>query len=268
LAAVPLEEERMPRYRIAALALAAAVLSGACAQRAPDPKALLAEVAQTYKNASRYWIEAKMFAEQSAQGRSEKVEAVMHVAGDTTGHMRVQMDAQDAQAMLVSNGIDLWVYQAMGPQKQYAQLASATTDSTMRSELLNRLLRAQFPALPIVRYREVDVLADSATLEREETIKVGDDEIDCYVIKSQTSSEGTVGMASTPVTLWVDKERKVIWREERTATVNDPQMGERKITERIDFTRIRLNEALPDSLFAFQPPPGATPMNIAGQPPQ
>jgi outer membrane lipoprotein-sorting protein len=258
----------MSRFRLLSVAVAASAAFVTCAPQAPKPADLLRRVAETYKNAATYWVEASMHAEQSQQGQKQELDATLRLAGDTLGHMRVQMNAPAAQAWLVANGTDLWVFQSGMGQSQYAQLASAATDSLLRRQMLERLLQAQFPTLPIARYREVDVLSDSATLLREEKLTVDGKEVDCYVVRavSPAPSPSAPGMPATPVTLWIDKERHVVWREEREASMSDPQAGARSIKERIDFQRVRINDALPDSLFAFTPPTGA--VMIPVPPPQ
>jgi outer membrane lipoprotein-sorting protein len=98
----------------------------------------------------------------------------------------------------------------------------------------------------------------TAKLLRREKLSVDGQEVDCDVIEAEYSSKpGDPSGREGPKTFWVDRDRSVILKTSFLAKIVSPAGGAQEMTESITVTSIRLNQPVPESLFAFAPPEGA-----------
>jgi outer membrane lipoprotein-sorting protein len=91
------------------------------------------------------------------------------------------------------------------------------------------------------RYRAAEAFVASSAFLREETVEVSGAKVACYVVSVTPEPKGSAYI------WWIDKASGRIVREDHDGTS-------------AVFTTISLNETLPDELFKFDPPPGATKM--------
>ena len=112
-----------------------------------------------------------------------------------------------------------------------------------------------------------DILAGAKVLDRlqnakflrQEKLSVDGKDVDCDVIEAEyepnfadrTRQEG-------PKTFWVDRDRSVILKTSYLLKINSAASGgPLEMDQSITVTSIRLNQPVPDRLFAFVPPEGA-----------
>jgi outer membrane lipoprotein-sorting protein len=84
-------------------------------------------------------------------------------------------------------------------------------------------------------------VADRATFVRTETVRLGDSQVECYVLETQERP------SAAKASWWIDAARFRIRRMESV---------ERQ-TIRMTFHTVSLNEPLPDGVFSFAPPTDA-----------
>jgi peroxiredoxin len=100
--------------------------------------------------------------------------------------------------------------------------------------------------------------ADSgARVLRAEPLLLGDEAHNCWVLEVPMLAQ-VPNLEMSPRTLWVDQKRMLVLQQRlnvRTAPGAPGPTWER--TETISVRRIRVNQAQPDTLFAFIPPAGA-----------
>jgi outer membrane lipoprotein-sorting protein len=89
------------------------------------------------------------------------------------------------------------------------------------------------------RYRSADEFTDGAKILREESVTIAARKIDCYVLTVLPEKRGPT------YTWWVEKTTSRIIRED--------DAGNSSV-----FTSIKLDEPIPNAVFKFEPPPGAT----------
>jgi len=92
------------------------------------------------------------------------------------------------------------------------------------------------------KYRVAANFIDGAKLLREEEMELAGVKVSCYVVSVPQKWPG-------PYTWWIDKTSHRILREVTGS-------------ESTVYTTIKLGEPLPDSLFRFEPPPGAQKLTL------
>jgi outer membrane lipoprotein-sorting protein len=219
-------------------ALFSLVLRAAVAQTQPNAAEILKKVSETYEAVSQYEIVTE------ATGRG---------ADATSGHMllafrppnRYRMEGAisgltgDAAAfgepVVICDGSVVWFYLRKSNQYASFPLRELTHDAPgdlgdLRPEAVDQFV--------MVRYRRASAFIEGAKVLREEAIDLAGTKVDCYVIAVPEKGEFPAS------TWWVDKQGYRILREDdaESSTV---------------FTTVKFNEALPDDLFKFTPPPGA-----------
>ena len=108
--------------------------------------------------------------------------------------------------------------------------------STIGKDLPDELETSGVDYVTMSRYRDAAKNAVVAKFLRNEKIEIGGANVACYVV--------SLPDRNTQNTWWIDKKNSHVVREDsdKISTI---------------FTTIKLDEALPDELFKFEPPPGA-----------
>jgi outer membrane lipoprotein-sorting protein len=92
-----------------------------------------------------------------------------------------------------------------------------------------------------------------ATIIGSESLTVNGKQAECYVVQSDGEGISVKHDGATRETLWIDKQRFVVWqRHELTWLDNGLQEH-----LRIDLTTVKLEESLPKGTFTFRPPKGS-----------
>jgi hypothetical protein len=99
----------------------------------------------------------------------------------------------------------------------------------------------QFAELQLAPYRKLAALAASASMLRVETIQLAGAPVECYVVEAREKQTRQI--------VWIDTTRFRILRLETS---------EGQASLRLTFDQVILNEPVPDDLFSFVPPDGAT----------
>jgi TonB family protein len=229
---------------------------------ATDAKAILNQVAETYKNLRSYHFEGRYTLEQVIEsvGLKDEIkrEELFVNAAIKPDRSRIESKNTHISVTSVSDGKAKWVY-APGPN-EYTKTeegpvrlvtSSPVGDSAPMAHLANatNLLDG---------YSRVADRLGEAKIIGEETLEIGGRRSDCFVIEAYYFVSST-GIQSNTLTrkYWIDKSRNIVLREIRNTEAR-MQWG-RTIRSKMTytFTVARVGEPIPDNLFTFVPPQGA-----------
>jgi outer membrane lipoprotein-sorting protein len=231
--------------RVFWLAIAGLAASALTAQDRPDVTDILGKVRDTYTNAKQYRFAVKKSGEESG---------FMRIAVRKPNQFRLEadgrvLDGADAfgNVILVSDGYIAWNYM-QGTNRFTKKSTSIPLLDTEPPEVSPETFVWQAEAVFITRYAEMAKAADRAKFLRSETISAAGGTVDCYVFEIQAPLPGY----RDTYTWWVDKKRYLILREDTKPS------GSRRPPSSTIYTMATINEAIPDDLFRFTPPPGAT----------
>jgi outer membrane lipoprotein-sorting protein len=222
-----------------------ALLFGAAAGQAPpDVAEILKKVGETYKGVSQYELVAE-----GTLKMPGKTGAPVHV------HTRVAFRAPNRyrlegtipglseensnfdESVAVYDGSALWFY--LPKSNQYASIPA---DKLAADDEGSAHTPQAMDQVAMQKYRVAADFIVGATFLRDDEIELAGAKVSCYVVSVPEEWPG-------PYTWWIDKETHRILREDKSdgSTV---------------YTTIRLGEPLPDSLFRFEPPPGARRLDL------
>ncbi len=227
---------------------------------APDAKAILKQVAETYKNLKSYHFEGRLTTEQVNESmglRDErKAEELFVNAAIKPGRYRIESKNANFSVTHVSDGKTKWVY-APSINEYAKKAAEAGADNLV----LGRDPLASFAAGAVNMLTSVSNIADrvrEAKITGEEKLEIGGQKVDCLVIEAYYSAVSTASQSNTHIRkLWIDKARNIILRQIQHNKSKTPwgTTMESKMTH--IFTVARMGEQVPETLFAFTPPEGA-----------
>lgn len=258
----------MPRVRLAAvitiacLGLAIALLAWA-ATAPPDGKSLVDEVSRTYRGLDQYDFAGTVTLRVNANGTQQSFDIPMRVAHQKPGHEHVEMRHPMMGVMVVSDGAHTTTWLAQ--TNRYV-----TRDVTPPPDSLGNAAPA---GSPIARYFNLGSNMKSARVTGEQRIPVGGATADTWVLEVVPDAATAMGgdsTASAVSTLWIDKTRHVVLRDSTHIHSSHSPMGGGVLdmTQTIAISQARVNEPVPDTLFAFHAPEGAQqaadPSQLAG----
>jgi cytochrome c biogenesis protein CcmG, thiol:disulfide interchange protein DsbE len=251
--------------------LALAAISGAAQDQnppvsqpaAPDAKAILKQVSETYNNLRSYHFEGRYTLEQVTESiglKDElKREELFVNAAVKPDRSRIESKNTHLSVTSVYDGKTKWMYTpgpneytktAEGPVK-LVPVTPAGNDSPAMAHLANATNL-------LTRYSTVADRLGDAKIIGEETLEIGAQRSDCFVIEAYYFPASTRNQSNTTKRkLWIDKSRNIVLRE--INNIETSMQWGRTITSKItySFTVARVGEQIPESLFAFVPPQGA-----------
>jgi peroxiredoxin/outer membrane lipoprotein-sorting protein len=218
---------------------------------APDARALLQQVSDSYRTLTSYHFEGAMHIGVSG-GTDQSFEVPMVLAADRAGRMRLYLRHPQQGGLLVSDGRQTSTY--VFSLNQYTQKPAETVaDSTGVPKPPQNS--------PIARYFDPLQGLQTANLTGEQQVTIGATPVDCWVVQCDMTSPQALAADSTSratVTFWVEKARALVLRDSVRISMRNPSTGADMTMDQVtSFTLARVNEALPDSLFAFTPPADA-----------
>jgi len=224
-----------------------------CAQSStPDPRGLLKQTTDALKPFKTYILEQRMVVDMTGGPAPSHLQMASKMSASAPGKMRTETSGQFGGALIVSDGENTWFY--IATTMQYMKTPAATGPEA--------LVKSLVPGMGDVfdQLREKDPYL-TAKVVGEEPVEVDGKNIDCYIVEATMEKLAiTAGMnMSQGVTkVWIDKETKITLKTTLTAILQGgpfPKPLEMNMSMTV-FSR-KLDEPLPDSLFAFTPPEGA-----------
>ena len=234
-------------------ALLALTLAGPVrAAPAPDARVLLQQVSDAYRALTSYHFEGAMNIRMNG-GTDQSFDVPVVLAADRAGRMRVDIRQLQMGGLSVSDGRQTSTY--IYSLNQYTRKpAEPVSDSTgMPKPPQNS---------PLTRYFDLLQGLKAADVTGEQQVVIDGSPADCWVVRCDMTPPQALAADSTAratVTFWVEKARTLVLRDSTSISLRNPETGANMAMDQVtSFTLGRVNEALPDSLFAFAPPAGAT----------
>jgi len=156
--------------------------------------------------------------------------------------VRLEVKIAGHDGVVVSDGQTTWTY--LPKAKLYKEAPGGISEAT--DPFTEHL--AENWQLIFGRFRDVSQLAASATREKDESVEVGGDKVECYVVKLRTPD--------AEHELWVDMNRFLVLRFQQIPL--SPRPGPPyHTTVTVNMVEADLNPNLQGSLFRFTPPKGS-----------
>ncbi len=238
----------------------------AFAQAQPDAMELLRKVEKTYRSAKSFQAEGNIASDMSGQGMHSTVEIPMVLTIVPPDRMRMENKGAPMSMLMIFNGQTIWMY--MPQLNKYAKFDLGKFAGDDKGLPGYGGLGRQ--------YLHVAERATAAKILREEAIRVDGRSVDCYVLEVEYEPPAKLpdnvpfaksmptNVQFSPKTMWIDKARSVVVRESSESKVTFPNSNTPMSTKQtITFAKIRLDEPVPEELFTFTPPAGATEMDLS-----
>jgi outer membrane lipoprotein-sorting protein len=233
-------------------------------QPLPSAEEILTKVADTYRPSQKYLL-AGTGTIQSPDLREPK-STPFTFAVELPDKMRMEGDASAfgmglfaGTVLFVSDGEYTWVYDAAA-SKYYKTRRSSPRGAVGTFD--NREPDLDRPEQFVAYFNffftvaQGEKLLDKTrvnTLARSEALSIGGRQVECYVVQSDTGAYEERKAGSSRDTIWVDRRRSIVWREEQAAWLGNG-LQERS---RTDLTSVIIDEPLPADTFVFKPPKGS-----------
>src|SRR5215510_4636762 len=209
---------RMKNVAAIAFVLVVTAISGAAQDQNPpnsqpaasDAKAVLRQVAETYKNLKSYHFEGRYAWEQATESMGlvdeTKSEENFVSAAIKPDSLRIESKNANFGVALVYDGKTKWVY-ASGAN-EYTKTEVAPAKSATRLPAVDPRVYLARAANLLVGYTSVATGVREAKIAGEETLEIGGRRVDCLVIGVYYHRLSTVSEPIPPMRkLWVDKSR-------------------------------------------------------------
>src|SRR5262245_27525315 len=227
----------------------------------PDAKAILKQVAETYKNLKSYHFEGRITTEQVTESMGlkdeSKREEMFVSAAIKPGRSRVESKNTNFSVASVSDGKTKWVY-APGAN-EYTKTEEGTAGPGTGPPRMDPLTFFARAANVVDGFSRVADRVLEAKIIGDEKLDIGGQLVDCQVIEASYSGVSAAPYQSTATTrkLWIDKARNIVLREIQN-TKSKLQWGV-TINSKMSniFAVARLGAQVPETLFTFSPPEGA-----------
>ncbi|MGH9753415.1 MAG: redoxin domain-containing protein [Blastocatellia bacterium] len=227
---------------------------------ASDAKAILRQVAETYKNLRSYHFEGRHTTEQVIESRGlkneTKREELFVIAAIKPGRSRIESKSAHFSVTSVSDGKTKWVYTPGANEYIKSEEGAAKPGAGRLPAKTEAHLARATDAL--VRFSYVDHRLREAKTVGEEKLRIGRRQIDCLVIEAHYATAPAASQSGDWTRkLWIDRARNIVLREIQH-TKGKTQWGgatNSKITH--IFTVADVGEQVPGTLFTFVPPESA-----------
>jgi outer membrane lipoprotein-sorting protein len=223
-------------WRATGLCLTAILLpAAALPQTRPDVTEVMKKVSEKYKNVTQYEFSMDLTTKNQDTGEPITTHFLLALKNPDKYRMEGVMPGTAGEVTTVDDGSAVWFYMARTNQYGSFPVSALKADAPgdvgdLRPEALDGFM--------MWRYRGASDYADSATLLRQETIDNAGAKADCFVVSVVPRGSGTY-------VWWIDTTSFRILREDHQGTS-------------AAFRVIKLDEPLPDDLFRFEPPAGAS----------
>lgn len=231
---------------------------------------VLKKVAETYRLASSFSVVAEKKVDLDTDTSGERYVAPTglevgpsHKSADiqitlmASGSSKAKLLLKDGKKEIVVVGDGKLVWTSMPAQHEYTEVTamSANTQSPVQiirignNEISGVDLLMRYEILVAARFQSISSYESWAKLEHSETLKVGKDKKECYVLTIQMPG------GAKKQKLWVDKKEFTIWKSVDTTLGPSGDPGVTlQTTVTVTIEQMTLNPSWDDSNFVFTPP--------------
>lgn len=202
---------------------------------ADDAAQILKNTEDTYRNLKSYAFEGTTTSETKVGASISKSETSFVVAFKEPNEFRLEYDYPSAGNWVrVSDGKTLWNHRSITKESK----ETPVTDDDVR----------MLDGSPIAVFSKIGDDITKATLVGSEQVSIGGQSFDCHVVQFERPNLTASGAAQPlPVKLWIDKTRHLVLRQVSGSEARGSASTENIRT--IMFTRVEVNQSLPDDLF-------------------
>lgn len=224
------------------------------AQTPTDPQMLLRQVGETYRKLQHYQFEFVISNESNYTGNglesSSKGQEFFAISVSQPNRFRIETKSTNSNVLAVGDGHTTWFFTPTLNLYTKNEITLETLlDPTKRGlTVFDSMVKR--PGGKLAQYRTLGTNKMPVKLLREESVEIGGNKILCYVLETGLS-QGTTKQSTT---YWIDKTRLLILREVNQFNLKTPTASTTNTMQVTTFKLVRVNEALPESLFAFPPP--------------
>lgn len=235
------------------------LFSAAAAQAQPKAADVLRRVNETYAAAKQYQFAARVVERRAGVETTSSNEIAVDKRGrmwfKAVGSLAIaESGGREGETLItVADGKNVWVY--LGQQKLFKK-AMGIPESRNKDDddeamdnpraFARKLMDTQF-----VRYAQIAMRSSNAKVVREESCSANGLTADCYVI--DIPGESLDPDATATYTLWVDKQRYLVLRDDYRIV----NKGKDTYANSIVYDVTKIGVEIPDKLFTFTPPPDA-----------
>jgi len=219
------------------------------AQTQPDARELLLRSGDAIKKYSSYQIHSLSIIE-TRGGTNTRMQMPATISVRRPDRMRIESETDAAATTVVSDGAHTYIY--LDQQKKYIRRAATSSPESALGE--NSVLKN----LP-----DINKSIKSVEITGEKTMEIDDQQYECWIVAARYD---TINLPTQNLTIldavqtsWISKTLGLTLQNSFTARLLIGTLPEPVImTQATTTVGISLNTDLPDSLFVFTPPPGAT----------
>jgi outer membrane lipoprotein-sorting protein len=206
---------------------------------AQDAQGILSKVAETYSGLSTYHFEGVTTTEMKSDAVRSKNDTNFEFALNKPDKVKVEFRYQNAGTWLrVSDGKTLTRYRSVTGELKQEPASPSDMDIANGT--------------PISDYQEITERLESAKVAGSETVRVGDSDVDCYVIEALYKLRPGLlqGTKDLPTKYWIDKKRFLVLKEV-SGTESQSGLFHTQNLRTTTFTMAWVNQPVPDAVFAF-----------------
>jgi thiol-disulfide isomerase/thioredoxin len=207
---------------------------------------LLTETAKSYREARSFNIQRRLDAKARSDMSESWSKSFSSVAAAPGNRYRREDKSDYSWEIRQSDGANEWQWDPW--RKQYAEVR--VNDSVDA---------APSPADTgwVGWLKQIDKKLAAGKLQPAETIEIDGRKVNCMVVVGPPpAKEWPDPTMKQQSTYWIDRDRKVVVREQLTIISTVPE-HKFEFANTTSYTTVELNPTLPDSLFTFTPPNGA-----------
>jgi thiol-disulfide isomerase/thioredoxin len=214
----------------------------------PDPRELLLHSADAIKKYSSYQIHSLSIIETHG-GTNTRMQMPAVISVRRPDRMRIESETAEDATTVVSDGSHTYIY--LEQQKKYIRRAATSSPESALGE------SGVFKNLP-----DISSSLKSVEITAEQTLEIDNQDYVCWEVEARYDTitiPGQITILDAVQTSWISKTLGLTLQNKLTArlligTLPEPVL----MTQATTTVALSLNTDLPDSLFVFTPPPGAT----------
>jgi len=218
------------------------------AQDQPDARELLAHSSDALKKSNSYQIHSLSLVEATG-GLNNRTQMAAVINVRRPDRMRLESQNEAAAMTVVSDGSHTYIY--FDKEKKYVKRAATQSPETALGE--NGILKN----LP-----DIANFIQSVKITGEKSMEIDEKSYDCWIVEARYDTiklpEQQLTITNAVEVNWISKTLGLTLQSSLTAHLIMGSLPEPvEITQATTTMGLSLDADLPDSLFVFEPPPGA-----------
>ena len=175
------------------------------------------------------------------------------LAASNPDKLRIESNRPVGTTLIISDGENTWMY--LGPLKQYTKTAAASSPEALMKSINPGI------AEMVAQYQSKDPYR-SVKVTGEEALEMDGKYFDCFVVEAALDNlkiPGAMLLTGGVMKMWIDKKTKLTLRQTASATMlGGSLLAPAQMNQTVNILSVKLNEPVPESMFHFTPPEGAS----------